>query len=141
MTEHDFEIKFFVEGNPKAQARPRLARYGGTYSPKTDWYHKTLDTAIKHKPKKPIDFPVFLSLSFRMPKPKNINKQKVWHDKRPDYDNLAKAVTDAIVKADILEDDNVVAMALIEKKYANKVGCIIDISKLDENLSKKNGKV
>jgi len=130
MTEHDFQLEFFVKGNPKAQARPRFGKYGNTYSPKTDWYRECLSTAIKHKPKKPVEFGVALELYFNMPKPKGVKKSEVAHIKRPDYDNLAKAVTDAIVKAGVLKDDNIVSIATISKMYENPVGCKIVIKSL-----------
>jgi Holliday junction resolvase RusA-like endonuclease len=120
-------IKFFIAGKPEAQARPRLGKFGNVYSPKTDWYNSCLTEAMKHKPKKPLERPICLCLFFYMPKPKGIKKSQRWHIKRPDYDNLAKAVTDAIVKSGILKDDNIIAKSYIEKIYYEPFGCKIEI--------------
>ena len=40
-----------------------------------------------------------------------------WHTSKPDYDNIAKAITDALTKAGIWADDAQVAIGSVVKRY------------------------
>jgi Holliday junction resolvase RusA-like endonuclease len=61
-----------------------------------------------------------------VPKPKS----PVWHCKKPDLDNLIKAVTDAITDTQrIWLDDSQVCFISATKSYAlQAVGCAVKIS-------------
>lgn len=60
-----------------------------------------------------------ITLRFNMKKPASYPKRIVDHTKRPDFDNLAKAVVDALVQGRILKDDGLITDATIQKRYAD----------------------
>lgn len=144
-------IEYFVVGIPKPQARPKVFHrtlksgksFTTTYSPKTNWYNlvysKTLE--IKNSLKKRLSGALELELKFYMPTPKSISKKKqeslFYVSKRPDLDNLAKTVMDAMNNACIWEDDSQVAKLILTKLYSrNKFreteeGCNIIIRELE----------
>lgn len=60
---------------------------------------------------------VILSLRFNIRKPISYSASVVHVTRKPDVDNLAKAVLDAMVKARILQDDNLVTDLSVSKRY------------------------
>lgn len=64
---------------------------------------------------------VQVSLSFKFPFPSGATKRDMVENapmvKRPDGDNLAKMVIDALVAAHLLPDDNCITRTVIEKSY------------------------
>lgn len=138
------EINYTVVGIPKPQARPRTfyGVKGGkgfvrTYSPKTSWfdivYTKSLE--IKNKLKLRLSGALELNLIFCMPIPKSISKKKReqlhFVTKKPDVDNLAKAVMDAINQVGIWEDDSQVSRLVVGKIYSDEPRCIISIREIE----------
>ena len=107
-----------VIGIPKGQARPRISR-GHVYSPKTDWDKLVYYEALRNKPKAKLEGPLSIETSFRMPKPKYMRKStSKWHTKRPDLDNLVKAVYDCLTQAGVWRDDAQVSWGTASKVYA-----------------------
>ena len=70
-----------------------------------------------------------------MPIPTSISKKKKetlhYVSKRPDIDNLAKAVMDAINQVGIWEDDSQVAHLDIRKIYSEEPRCLITIREVE----------
>lgn len=100
------EFNITVPGIPVAKGRPKVSRYG-TYTPKkTADYESYVEFcwASEYGNIKPSDKPLKVALVFFMPIPKNEtkkNKEKIeegtyHHTKRPDLDNMAKSVLDAL---------------------------------------------
>ena len=54
-----------------------------------------------------------------------------YHTKRPDLDNLEKAVMDALTKAKWWEDDSQVCVKITKKRYMGKPGVEIYAAELD----------
>ena len=81
-----------------------------------------------------IDAPIFLKLVFRMPIPKATTKAKMkailnselFHVKRPDIDNLAKAVLDALNDT-VIKDDSQIYSLLADKVYSQSPGIYIEL--------------
>ena len=102
---HD-RVRFFVSGKPVPKARPRTMSRGGksiTYTPKAtrQWESLVRDTAaLEMRRRKPLDGPLEVSMQFWMPVPASWTNKKrdaaagTFHAKKPDVDNLAKAVLD-----------------------------------------------
>lgn len=63
------------------------------------------------------DMRVLSTLRFNMPKPPSYPARVTMNTKKPDVDNLAKGVLDALVKARVLADDNMVTDQMIMKRY------------------------
>lgn len=134
------EISYAVVGIPKPQARPRTF-YGikkgkafvNTYSPKTDWFHLVYTESLKQKNllKNRFAGALELILIFCLPIPQSISKKKReelhFVSKRPDLDNLAKAVMDAINNVGLWEDDSQVAHLDVRKIYSDEPRCLITI--------------
>ena len=116
---------------PVPKARPRFTRYGHTYTPKkTADYEKAIAEYWRqatHNFKYDREQALIVNLVFGMPIPKSTSKSKaeqmaqgiIRHTKKPDADNLAKAVMDAL-NGVAGEDDSQVVRVSIFKKYAKE---------------------
>ena len=118
-------LAFEINIKPVPQARPRFyvknygnKRFVGAYDPKQckvfketiAWHAKV--AAMQNGLKEPIRGAIALSLTFQMGE----NKKERFHTKRPDIDNLAKSVKDAL-KGIIYHDDSQIVEAHLFKKY------------------------
>jgi Holliday junction resolvase RusA-like endonuclease len=65
----------------------------------------------------PLQGRVILAIRFNIRKPPSYPANVVNMVRKPDLDNLAKAVLDALVKARIIEDDNLVTDLSLSKRY------------------------
>ena len=133
-----FMLNFFVETIPIAKGRPRYAKRGNfvqTYTPtKTREYENLIrENAIKAMgSSKPLETPLKALLLFCMPIPKSTPKNaleahlngSIRHVKKPDLDNLAKSVLDAMNTVVFLDDSQITKLT-ISKKYSKLSG--IDI--------------
>lgn len=127
-------IKFNVVGVPKGQPRPRAFAFHGRariYDPGTaeGWKSEIARAAKHHLPKEPLEGPLRVSIEFRFPRPKShFRKVKgqgvlkddaaVFHAGKPDADNAAKAVLDAMTTLGFWKDDSQVAILSLAKTYA-----------------------
>jgi len=142
-------IQFFAEGVPKGQPRPKAFSRGGhaaVYDPGTaEGWKGQVAMAAKHKrPEGPLEGPLELILGFYFPRPKShfrtgknahILKKGVsdFHTSKPDSDNLAKAVMDAMTQLGFWVDDSQVCHLSIRKFYCNNTasaGCAISLVKI-----------
>ena len=124
-------ISFIVPGEPIAQPRHRIGapRFGGgharAYIPKEHPIHTfkeavALSAKIALQGKPPLDEPLKLTIYFVLPRPKRLKKKghRLPAPVKPDLDNLAKGVKDAMTKAGVWTDDNLVVECLTTKEYA-----------------------
>jgi len=134
-------ISIFVRGEPKGQPRPRAFARGGMvrmYDPATaeGWKSAIADEwrrSVRPMPK--IEIPVSLALHFVMPRPKSHSNKNglkadapVWHAKKPDADNMAKAVMDALTQLGVWQDDDQVVVLKVVKRFGPTSGCTITLS-------------
>lgn len=145
-------LKLFIDGKPEPQSRPR----GRVVSPKSGgkpfvqfyeekpaqlWQEQVAVQARAQIPKIQVhgdgDFTlpargrVLMAIRFNLDKPKSYSKSVVHHIKKPDVDNLAKAVMDGLVKGRIIEDDNLVTDLTVYKRYSDlehPLGVEIDLT-------------
>lgn len=137
-------VSFDVAGEPKPQPRPKAARIGGfirIYTPATakKWKAAVMAEAKKHF-KAPLAGPLEVTLGFRFARPKSHlgasglkGSAPLLHTKRPDVDNLAKAVLDALTDVGLWADDSQVTLLVTSKSYAgtgNAPGCTVLIHTL-----------
>lgn len=148
---------FFVSGTPKAQPRHQAfamkmgdGKYRArVFTPDTaeEWKGRVARCSEKWLPPAPIELPVALSLTFFMPRPKALMTARapdgfVPHVGRPDCDNLAKSVLDAMTQCGWWRDDSQVYQLQVCKRYQDKAGgpgCIVSISTLIESKTNGNG--
>lgn len=65
------------------------------------------------------DVRILASLRFNLKKPASYPKSMKHAVKKPDLDNLVKAILDGIVMAGVIEDDNCITDMSISKRYAD----------------------
>lgn len=65
------------------------------------------------------DCRVLATVRFNLRKPVSYPKSVVHAVKKPDLDNLVKAIWDGLVNAQVLEDDNCITDTLMMKRYAD----------------------
>jgi Holliday junction resolvase RusA-like endonuclease len=140
---------FRVTGMPKGQPRPRAFSRGGraaVYDPGTAEGWKgdvaracaTLEGAGIHQP-------LSVTLTFYMPRPKSHyrsngdlknNVPRFMNTSRPDVDNLAKAVLDALTNIRVWLDDDQVCELIVRKYWEqpneSAPGCVIRITEIRE---------
>ena len=124
------DVTFDVPIIPKGSPRPRAASFGGharVYVPKSaqDWKRQVALAAEPHMPRERIAEPVRVDVLFLLERPKRLLRRKdpdglIWHDKKPDRDNLDKAVLDAL--APYWADDTLVCVGTLVKAYHAKDG-------------------
>ena len=127
---------FTVYGSPVAQGRPRFFRRGnfvGTYDPdksrtwKQDVKAQVLD-ALNGTPEIH-DGALDLRLIFHLPRPKSLPKKVVHHTKKPDADNLCKAIKDAL-RGVLYRDDSQIVTLEVHKQYGDPPRVIIAIGEI-----------
>lgn len=131
-------LRLFIPGKPepKRRHRARVVQAAGrkpfvqTYSDgkSRDYEQMVADVAVHQVRTVPVDgdgqdftLPftgrVLVTLRLNMPKPVSYPKSVVHHTKKPDVDNLAKAVLDGLVHGGVLKDDGLVTDLTTFKRY------------------------
>lgn len=127
-------IAFTVPSVPVAQPRQRsrvVAAHGRTFtqnytptnSPVNAFKAAVQMAASAEYKGPPLEYPICIYLTFILPRPKSITKKRgdnprVWCAKKPDFDNLAKSVTDALTGI-LWRDDSQLVSVHIHKMIAN----------------------
>lgn len=131
------QIEFTVPGEPQGKARPRVTRYG-VYTPKkTVEYEKAIKNAFLSAGGRRTESPVKLSITayYKIPKSASkANEQKMLSDellpcKKPDLDNIAKCVCDAL-NGVAYKDDAQVCSLNVKKRYSREPCIIVSIKEL-----------
>ena len=134
-------VTFSVDGIPHGKGRPRFRRFGNFVSTYTDAKTKTYEALVKEAAQKamgssePLETPVSFHCHIRLPVPKSWSKKVteaclsglVTPTKKPDWDNVAKSVADAI-NGVIYLDDSQIIYAVISKAYAAEAGVDIVVA-------------
>lgn len=119
------EMTFIIMGNPVAQGRPKFFRRGnfvGVYDPgKSKSWKEAVKWQIIEQSPIVLDGPLDLNLKFFLPRPKTLPKRILHHTKKPDVDNLAKAIKDAM-KGICYKDDSQVCRLSVSKVYGTQTG-------------------
>ena len=124
-------VRFRINAEPIAQGRPRLTTIGGqarAFDPKKsrEWKAFIKDVALKAMQDAghtdPIQGPIVARMRFGFSLPKSQYRKRTprvraWHTKRPDVDNLCKAIFDACEKVVFLNDTQIVRIV------ADKIIC------------------
>lgn len=128
-----YSLSLFVSGKPIAKARPRVNRSTGrAYTPETTvtweqsvgWQVREQLTriSIEQGLRLPLPFQgrVVIDMRFNFVKPRGTPKRVQHKLKKPDYDNLAKGVTDALQTVGLYRDDAQVTDATVRKRFADE---------------------
>ena len=130
-------ITFTVPGDPVPQPRPRVSTRGGfarAYVPSTHQVHDyraSLAAAARDAGLGTTGEPLNVVIDAVFVRPKShLRKSGVRADAprlpRPDVDNIAKAVLDAL--QDVMGDDTHVARLVVEKSYGTEARTTVRIS-------------
>ena len=118
---------------PKSCPRPRVTRSGHSYMPKDyiEWKRAFIEStsiqiAENHPNFHSIDRPVAIGITFVFPRPvrlrhREIPSSRLFHASKPDVDNCIKAVLDALVDAQCLQDDHLVVSVTGTKYYCSRI--------------------
>lgn len=129
----NYHVNFCVPGDPVGKARPRVTRSGHAYTPqKTKDYENLVRQCylsqigeIKFVGKKPLE--VLIEAEFRIPKStpkKNLRTMdESYHTRKPDGDNLAKSILDAL-NGLAFEDDSAVSVLTVIKTWTAGDPCV-----------------
>jgi Holliday junction resolvase RusA-like endonuclease len=136
-------IQFTVYGEPVAQGRPRATNINGhirMYDPKksSDFKNYVRLVAADHRPDKPLEGPILVAVKVYKKIPKSFSKKKkaaaeagqLRPTSKPDVDNYAKSIKDAL-KNVIWKDDSQVVDLHISKWYSETPRVEITIVPLD----------
>jgi len=142
-----------ANGIPKGQPRPRAFARGGraaVYDPGTaEGWKSCVALACRDMEGANHIEPLSVTLTFFMPRPKSHFKTSgqlkdrvphFIHDQKPDADNLAKAVLDALTQIRVWGDDDQVADLTVRKYWESEKngpqthppGCVIRIAEMME---------
>lgn len=135
------KIKFFlIPGEPTGKGRPRFTKSGYAYTPeRTASYEQAVRQAYKAEfPGEepiPAGVPVAVKIMAGYGIPKSTSKVKTGRmlageirpTKKPDADNVAKAICDAL-NGLAYHDDSQITMLCVSKHYTENPGCLVRIS-------------
>lgn len=133
-------INIIIPGEPVGKGRPRFVRIKGFVSTYTDKKTKDYETLVKVLYKKQYGnfsfgekpLTVIIKCYFAIPKATNkTNRAKmivneIKHTKRPDADNLAKSILDALNGLAYDDDSQIVALN-VEKGYSETPHTLVTI--------------
>jgi Holliday junction resolvase RusA-like endonuclease len=123
-------LSFFIEGKPVAKARPFTTRTGHTFTPeKTVTWEQSIGWQVREQLARiasegtqlPLPFlgRVIVDMRFNFDKPKGTPKGVTHKLKKPDYDNLAKSITDALQTIGVFKDDAQITDGFIKKRFSD----------------------
>ncbi len=128
---------FEINTIPKPQKQTKFSSRGA-YDPSKQ-YKQSLQWQMRpYAPKEPLHGPVKVHINFYMPIPKSatksVKKQMIngvcVPVKRPDIDNMAYTVTNAM-KELVYEDDSQIIDLVISKRYAEVPKIVVKVIELD----------
>lgn len=133
--------KIEVKGKVIGKGRPRFTNKGGfvsTYTPKsTQQYEETIKEAYtegNHKNFKDMPIKMWITAMYKPPKSLSKKKQQellgTYMTKKPDSDNIAKIVCDAL-NGVAYNDDKQIALLIIMKIYGEEDKLEIELDGMD----------
>ena len=130
--------QFVILGEPKAKARPRHTKSGITYTPKeTVEYENLVKTSYQYQCKEYFkgSLKVIINCFFKIPESASAKKRqlmiegKILPAKKPDADNLAKSVCDAL-NGIAYDDDKQVIDLRVYKRYGEQPKTVVTIREI-----------
>lgn len=139
-------MKFVIYGEPVAKGRPRFRNVGSfvqTYTPQKTLSYENLvkvsfDEQVTHKEVILGEVGAVIKAYFSIPKSTSKKKSKLMDDgyvnptKKPDLDNLAKTVLDAL-NGRAFKDDSQITHMLVEKHYSHNPRVEVEIVEVTLN--------
>lgn len=138
------EIKFFVPGDPRGKGRPRFGRNGVVYTDRETeayersvvaWYRKSCGNArITDGTVCKVDIVAIYRIPIRASKVdrKAMEARAILPRRKPDADNVAKIILDALNGVAYKDDSAVVALS-VRKLYGFDPGVWVSITSVPES--------
>ena len=133
---------FEVEGKPTGKGRPRFKRMGNfvqIYTPeKTAEYEKLVRLRFQNAGGAITDKPVRVEITAFFAPPKSTKKRdkaemlmnKILPTKKPDCDNIAKIILDALNQIAYKDDSQVIEL-IVKKRFAAEARVYVHIDEID----------
>ena len=133
---------FEVEGKPVGKGRPRFRRMGNfvqTYTPTaTAEYEKLVRLRFQNAGGAITDKPVRVEITAFFVPPKSTRKRdriemlanRILPEKKPDCDNIAKIILDALNKIAYIDDSQVIEL-VVKKRYSAEAKVIVHIEEIE----------
>lgn len=128
-------MKFEIIGQPTGKARPRVTRWGTHNTEKTVLYENLVKISYQEQcgeyTEKPLE--VYITVLYDIPKStpkKNIPLMldgRLTPCKKPDIDNIAKIILDALNGVAYKDDTQVISLR-IDKHYSEQAKVIVNIN-------------
>lgn len=122
-----YHVSFCVPGPPVGKQRPRVTKDGHAYTPQKTKDYENLVRACYESQIGDIKFigkhPLEVLIEAEFPIPKSASKKKreemreTYHTNKPDGDNLAKSIMDAL-NGVAFEDDSAVSVLTVVKTWS-----------------------
>ena len=139
------KIKFIVEGEPKGKERPRFGNRGQVYTPdKTTTYQNQIKFAYYEQCGN-VKFPednqleLFVKAYYKIPKSASKKRkvamlsEQIRPTKKPDGDNILKAVADAL-NGVCYKDDKCLIKMSIEKFYSDVPRIEVTVQEVEKEV-------
>lgn len=136
-------FEFEIPGEPKGKGRPRFTRSGHAYTPESTASYENLVKLCftqKYHGTQPIPHgvPVKAHITAFFPIPKSVSKSRAADmergfelpTKKPDTDNLAKIVLDAL-NGMAYHDDAQIVRLTVQKSYSREPRVLVEISEVE----------
>ena len=133
---------FESEGKPVGKGRPRFRRVGNfvqTYTPTaTADYEKLVRLRFQNSDGAITDKPVRVGITAFFVPPKSTRKRdriemlanRILPEKKPDCDNIAKIILDALNKIAYIDDSQVIEL-VVKKRYSAEAKVIVHIEEIE----------
>ena len=124
------KVQFSIAGNPQGKARPRFSR-GHAYTPDATRKYETMTAFLYRRAANGFSFdketPISVTILVYFSVPKNTSKKKkevmlnggAFPVRKPDADNIAKIILDAL-NGEAYHDDAQIVQLSVRKQYAEK---------------------
>ena len=123
----------FVAMEPTAKGRARTTKAGYAFTPTKTLHaeHRVQEQVAKEWPKAVLEGPLAVTITAQLLRPKSAPKRRVtWPIGRPDADNYAKLVLDAL-NGVLWRDDSQVVDLHVRKVYSEHLGFAIEVDSVE----------
>ena len=129
------EVKIEIPGKPQAKQRAYVPKFGKAFTKReTALYENLVKLAYSTQTTYTFTGAVEIVINIMVKPPESTSKKKyqemidgkILPVKRPDVDNVAKSITDALNKI-AYNDDSQITYMLVKKRYAEKDGVLVYI--------------
>jgi Holliday junction resolvase RusA-like endonuclease len=131
-------VSFTVDGEPKGKARPRVVKSGYAYTPKeTVNYENYVKWCFRESGQEMLDGMIEAEIRAYFQIPKSVSKNKailmrsgdIRPTKKPDIDNIVKAILDSL-NGIAYRDDSMIVTATVKKYFSDNPRVEVDLREI-----------